>query len=121
MTESFETKVKETMNEEKAEMAKLEKETMKEDKVEMAKMDKVSSEKSKLGKTEEEVVGKVELLGVKEKEAEEVMERDVVDFDFLKLQICHKMHGGGKVASANIFVNKLDRSLLNITSSQLIF
>ena len=31
---------------------------------------------------------------------EEVKEQDVVDYDFLKLRICHKMHGGGKLVSA---------------------
>ena len=33
---------------------------------------------------------------------EEVKEEDVVDYDFLKLRICHKMHGGGKLVSAAI-------------------
>ena len=33
---------------------------------------------------------------------EEVKEQDVVDYDFLKLRICHKMHGGGKLVSAAI-------------------
>ena len=31
---------------------------------------------------------------------EEAKEQDVVDYDFLKLRICHKMHGGGKLVSA---------------------
>ena len=30
----------------------------------------------------------------------EAKEQDVVDYDFLKLRICHKMHGGGKLVSA---------------------
>ena len=33
---------------------------------------------------------------------EEVKEQDVVDYDFLKLRICHRMHGGGKLVSAAI-------------------
>ena len=32
---------------------------------------------------------------------EEAKEQDVVDYDFLKLRICHKMHGGGKLVSAS--------------------
>ena len=32
---------------------------------------------------------------------EEAKEQDVVDYDFLKLRICHKMHGGGKLVCAS--------------------
>ena len=46
---------------------------------------------------------------LKEKKVEEakepdsdMVEQDVVDYDFLKLRICHKMHGGGKLVSAAI-------------------
>lgn len=81
----------------KAKMAKLEEE----------EVDKVGSEEEEKTKAEkEQVVGKedkVELHNVMEKEeivVEEVTEQDVVDFDFLKLRICHKMHGGGKLVSA---------------------
>ena len=39
--------------------------------------------------------------GAKEPDVvEEAKEQDVVDYDFLKLRICHKMHGGGKLVSA---------------------
>ena len=88
------------MTEDKAIMAKLEEE-------EMDKEGSEEEEKIKMGKAEEEVVGKEdkeELHNVLEKEEleEEVTERDVVDFDFLKLRICHKMHGGGKLVSTKI-------------------
>ena len=51
---------------------------------------------------------KVDLMEKKVEEAkepdmvEEVKEQDVVDYDFLKLRICHRMHGGGKLVSAAI-------------------
>ena len=48
---------------------------------------------------EEWSVGKEDKVMEKEEEEEEVMEQDVVDYDFLKLRICHKMHGGGKVVN----------------------
>ena len=98
LTEHFETKVKE------------QKETTKEDKarVEDEEMDMVNSEKEE--KTEEEVVvgmeDKVDVLSVMEvEEKEKVTEQDVVDYDFLKLQVRHKMHGGGKVVSENEFIS----------------
>ena len=79
---------------------------------EMNKVGSDEKEKIRVGKAEEEqVVGKedkVELHNVMEKEeivVEEVTEQDVVDFDFLKLRICHKMHGGGKLVSAKISIN----------------
>ena len=91
------------MTEDKAIMAKLEEE-------EMDKEGSEDEEKTKMGEAEEEEVvvkeGKEELHNVLEKEKveEEVTERDVVDFDFLKLRICHKMHGGGKLVSTKISI-----------------
>ena len=91
------------MTEDKAIMAKLEEE-------EMDKEGSEEEEKTKMGEAEEEEVvgkeGKEELHNVLEKEEveEEVREQDVVDFDFLKLRICHKMHGGGKLVSTKISI-----------------
>ena len=49
---------------------------------------------------------RADLRGKKVEEAKEpdsdMVEQDVVDYDFLKLRICHKMHGGGKLVSAAI-------------------
>ena len=39
---------------------------------------------------------------VEEAKEPDMVEQDVVDYDFLKLRICHKMHGGGKLVSAAI-------------------
>ena len=97
--ENFETKVKgqkKTMNEDKAKMAKLE-----EEEVDMMN----SAEEEKIETKEEVVVGKEDKVMEKEEEEEEVMEQDVVDYDFLKLRICHKMHGGGKVVNFLLLVS----------------
>ena len=98
VTVNFETKVK-GQKEDMAEMAKLEEE----------EIDKVNSEQGEeVERAEEEDVVGEENKVVMEKEAkEEVTEEDVVDYDFLKLRIRHKMHGGGKVVKHFLFMSSL--------------